>query len=985
MLSVSTQLRETIERSVELGVQPLLYAEWEMSGYYDYTVSGANSVDAEIFPLGEVFLPHRPMFPGAPKALVNAAKVTGPLSTTKYRIPSEDSVYKYFRSKNKSGVGGTISGINPTIVYAQNVRMNKVVVQFETANAVPTSVTISTSTNGTSFTSVGSFTPDVNGRIEIYFNGTAWTTTRDLGNYVQRRGVRVTVNTMSSVAQAADIIAISPRLEVELTDLVKTVSTNLDRETVELDSPVGVMQANVANFDLDNSDGRFNPHNVSSEYYGIIDENVRFRPYMRVRRSDGLFEDVQQGVFFSDDWTVNDDATVSVSCTDQSKFLQEAPMPDCFYENKTAEYIIDDIMERNGYGQVVIRAAAADAGRRIPFVWFTAEQSVWEALTEIAKAEQAAFYFNEAGRFVYETRDWLFNQTTPVQTMRAVNAGLDLANIESMSTEFTVAANDVTVEYTRYAPNSMEKTGKDNVLWSVSDDSILRIRPISTNITSSSTWFAVGAGEGQFWPLEGIVHVEGEYIRYSRVGSSNPDRFNIVKRGEFGSPIFDHLWQPRTGWGFESRDGTGRYTGTPTIKGNVSYPRELSTARIRARANVGSRCWNNLYLGSQDTSFQIYGTSMEIPANGTGANGEPTTTRGHCWGGIRVTGTSWARGVYFEIRRRGSTGNNPGFIAYAVLSGTNMVVLDRREFTWDINQRVDMVVTYERASNTYNCYLNGSRISSFQYYNATLGKDGWWGPFVRGNSTVDFHHFYTVNNWAVAGYPIDDLESWVDRTTGGFAGDYALREWAGSVRRRNNAEWFFDDYGALAREAREYDVRHDVYPTRTSDVFISNDSNISIIHHKKSNFASKLAIVNSSFRSAMIQGEQQIDAERSLNHEMFIHGDPIIETAEEEVNVKDEVSIRRRGSKELIIESPWIQTKTRANRIANFITQRWGQPVDIINLETIIIPYLEPGDLVSVDYPRFNMSPATHRYHVLGVDRTYGADHSQTLRLRRAY
>jgi hypothetical protein len=982
MLSVSTQLRQAIDQSVELSVSPIVYAEWEMSGYYDYTVSGATSIDDEVFPLSEVFLPNRPLFPGAPKAVANATRVAGPVSTTKYRMATEDSPYKYFRSKAKSVSGGAISGVAPTIVFAQDVKLNKLVLQFENATAQPTSVTVSLSTNGSTWASAGNFSPDANGQLVLYYNGTAWTTTRVLGNYVTRRGVRVTVNTMPTAAQAVDIIAISPRLEVDLTPLVKNVSTNVDREEVELDSPVGVMQANVADISLDNSDGRFNPHNTLSEYYGIIDENVRLHPWLRVRRSDGQFEDIRQGVFFSDDWSVNDDGTVTVNCTDQSKFLQEPKMSDCFFENKTAEYIIDDILERHGFGRAIIRASAKDAGRRIPYVWFTPDQSIWEALTQLARAEQASFYFNEDGQFVYETRDWLFSQTTPQHELRAVNDGVKLANIESLNTQFTVAANDVTVEYTKYEPNDAAATGKDNVLWSLQDDAILRIRPLARAITSGTGWFSVGTGEGEFWPLEGVVNIEGEYIRYTR-DTANPDRLNIVKRGEYGSPIFDHTWSVKSGWNFWSRSDTSRIYGNNSL-GSVVYPREESVARLIAGSKVGNTI-SSLNHGNQSTSFQIYGTSLQLAKSGEDEEtGVPIYTRGHGWGGIKVQGDGWAGGVYFELRRAGST-DLKGFGAYAIVNGTRRITLAEVDYEWKVNQRVDMMVSYERATNSYVCYLDGRQVAGFQYYSSALGKDGVWGPFIRGNSTVDFHHFYTINNWAVAGYDESDMLNWQDRVSGGFAGGYALREWAGSVKRRASSEWFFDDFGALVREAREYDVRHDVFPARTSDVFLSNDTNISVVHHKKTNFASKLAIVNSSFRAALIHGNQQIDEERSLSHEMFIHGDPIVETAEETVQREDPMSIRRRGRKELVIESPWVQTKSRANRIAEFIVQRWGEPVDMVSVETIIIPHMQVGDLVSVSYPRLNMSPATHRYHVIAIDRTYGSDHSQSVTLRRAY
>ncbi len=100
-------------------------------------------------------------------------------SATRNYFVSKDDGYKYwaFIRKNQAS-----TSVNKSIYfnYDRTVKVNKLVVKFETSHTVPNSYTIFVRQSGSWVQAYTSSTPLTNGGLALYYNNGAWTTTRHL-------------------------------------------------------------------------------------------------------------------------------------------------------------------------------------------------------------------------------------------------------------------------------------------------------------------------------------------------------------------------------------------------------------------------------------------------------------------------------------------------------------------------------------------------------------------------------------------------------------------------------------------------------------------------------------------------------------------------------------------------------------------------------------------------------------------------------------
>jgi len=114
------------------------------------------------------------------------------------------------------------------------------------------------------------------------------------------------------------------------------VSMNLLEERVIGDGslPIGNISSNECDITLNNVKinvsgtdiiDPFFPSNTNSLYYELIKKNRRVEPYLGYLLDDGSIEYIKLGVFWTGDWSVNEqDYTASVSCRDRMELLRKA-------------------------------------------------------------------------------------------------------------------------------------------------------------------------------------------------------------------------------------------------------------------------------------------------------------------------------------------------------------------------------------------------------------------------------------------------------------------------------------------------------------------------------------------------------------------------------------------------------------------------------------------------------------------------------------
>jgi len=1016
---VSTLLERTLEEQVSLEIFSRVIAEWELNSYTDTSVSSSTfsaPINFSLFPLEDIVLPRRPSKTGVPKLIVNQSRVTDDFTFPKYRVPSEEANYKYYHSRSRTDSNGQFSSpIEITIMYPEPMPCNKVAVVFETSFARPTTVELEYTLDGSSWQTTGVHNVDGEGVTNIWRqpNGT-WSGVQSLAeeSVIEVLGWRMKVFELTQPNAGVSIIQFSPRLTFDLTDRIIEVDIQKRREELDIISPIGTAASSSATIRLSNDDRFFDQENTDSPISKLIDRNVRFDVSDVITRTDGSGEAIPQGVFFSDEWNSDSDALSTVSATDRSKFMQETISENSFYFNRPAEVIVADVLERFGHTAYDIRYTQEDSFRRIPYVFFRDNETVWESLVSLARAEQAVFYFDEQDFFVWESRDFVWGNDTPVWSFREEADGNNLANLISFDPRFEIGANRVNIKYTPVGPATDAGVVVNNIVWEETNPLVLNASPLTQNITLSSDEISVPEDDIDFWARSGIVNIDGEYMRYEKVFDDEGDSqfLKIKERGLYDSTIQSHNINPtNNNWQFYSVEATGATTKNVRLFNSSVARHEVRDSQVflesnqnvsRPNVNRFRQNWTTaMYLNTPaNQTYDYYGAEVIIPLD-RAPQAPSLTHRGQGVVGITVHNNTAGGGYYFEIlptehASASSSAQKSEVRAWKRTSrlrgtflgeaspetqesfpdvGVSYEIIPGRRYRLEVLHRRININTRE-----FTFLIDGQPLINFTDTDGAL-RSGSWGVFCRAVSEAEFDAAWALST-PLTGSDVDALySSFRDRVNGGFVSGLLESNW----RRMNRpfASIVFEDFGPIVHGGKEFDVDYEIAPNVATDLLISNDDKIFTVFHNRDPFSSNFAIVNKTRDDIVAVGSDP--SSDGANMTLAVYGRPIVEEDEKNITREDTLSRRRRGLEELELSSTWIQTEDRAERIADWFTQRWGPSNDVVEVDTVVIPQLQVGDLVDIDAPTQNLSASTHKYNITSIVKTVGRNHRMTLTLRR--
>lgn len=312
-----------------------------------------------------------------------------PVPTLKASLPTDISPYKYFVSDTSSKV---ITGI-----YEKSILTNKIVIKFNTLVSIPT---ITVSINNSLITVDGSSTITMpansesfyTGLLTLYWTGSAWTKNRwsampsfNADGTISKTTTisKITVTQTSSTKRSEfnsytstqavndftrmQLVEVSPRLEVDLSDFVQSLSIQKSLDAQNTLLPISSINANTCDISLSGIPLFYNNQiiNIFSSQSdesttllsSILRKNIKFYVYFNLQQYSDLSTNTMQtsnehipgGVFYSDSWDESDIDSVSVQCFDVSRYLQATPVPDYVANLKTVFDIITNILDSAGF------------------------------------------------------------------------------------------------------------------------------------------------------------------------------------------------------------------------------------------------------------------------------------------------------------------------------------------------------------------------------------------------------------------------------------------------------------------------------------------------------------------------------------------------------------------------------------------------------------------------------------------------------------
>lgn len=372
-------------------------------------------------------------------------------------LPTSISPYKYFISDiygNEAYQSGLLqSSTMLTSVYPENISTNKIVIKLNTLMSnYSVDVYINTSYSGgydkiaTVSAGIGE-TDAPDGVITLYYNNGSWSTSKwstvpyfnDSGALTEYTTInRITVDVTPTGANAnfpdpagktesdyyddikrAQIIEVSPRLEIDLTQQVQDVSVNKQIDSKTTIVPLSTLNADDASITLSGipaftgSDPIPLFSNQSNSNLSILSDmlrkNIKFYinwklisySLNKVYTESNSY--IPAGVFYSDSWSESDIDNVKIQCFDIVRYLQSVPVPDYVASYKSVFDIISTLLDRVGFSDYdidTLYSVTNDKASPMDMSYYYAnsqDKTIAAALSELFLAYQIGAYIDEYG------------------------------------------------------------------------------------------------------------------------------------------------------------------------------------------------------------------------------------------------------------------------------------------------------------------------------------------------------------------------------------------------------------------------------------------------------------------------------------------------------------------------------------------------------------------------------------------------------------
>jgi hypothetical protein len=725
MLSASTDVLDQIKKSSTISMSPGLWTEYNMNdlitgvtatnlGGETVTLKDASGVEykpfLKLFPLASIISPKRPSSAGIKYFISNKTNNAGitynallPYNTLikePYRMYYAGSKNKYQYWVTPKSNGTSLSNCKLTVAYpsGKNAVANKIAIKFETSyglrsllsddgtskvwsdmtyvKPVTWTVKITKGANTTLVLTNGNV--DSNGVVNLYWSGSSWSTTEwttTPAEPVDIDSIVVEINSINVADTYLGVIEISARYVKDLTGSLLSFSTQKRASDSSNGlTPVGNVTANSLNARLffeDRSgisfDKTFSFDKTKSYFYN----NVLFKPYYNIIKSDNTIEKIKQGYFYADSWTVDEFGQVDLQALDQALLLQKIIAPDILIKDAPSPAIIKRLLDGIGFTNYNFNMSpdGKDSSAITPYYWYTDDtKTVWECIQDLCKDTQMVATFDEDNILQFYTREWIYNKnktksfTFRYNPLKTGDTVLEESNIISMSKEDLPSVQGVKILY-RPQMSSSYNAGAD-LLWqspvySLGAGALVSNLPASS-LAGSSLWinlittmdgldlralnktgylvlndevieydairysYTDLAGSPQSQWIESDIDLQ-KYQALGKVNSFKPTgEYRIKTRGAFGTPISSHsidISSYKSDFEVRMLTEATKTTGTPAI--------DNSKISIEASDSFGKNVARSMLTVSQPGTVSL---NKNYTVATTNAKFIDSTTKNFCVG-----------------------------------------------------------------------------------------------------------------------------------------------------------------------------------------------------------------------------------------------------------------------------------------------------------------------------------------------------------------
>jgi hypothetical protein len=393
-------------------------------------------------------------------------------------------------------------------------------------------------------------------------------------------GVRLVVETMNKNDAVFDLIEISPRLSIDMTDRMSSFTLTKPASDLGVSGlPVGQLLAGTGTASIFDYDLAFVPNNPDTIIADFWSQSMQLKFYEVIQNVEGFDYYVPIKTMYTEGFPQIDSKNRSVDLTlrDLYFYLENTTAPQLFVQNVSLGIAVATILDYIGFTNYIFYRLDNESDPVIPSFFIKPDQSVAEVLQQLAISTQYTMFFDEYNNLVIMSRNYLMpteeQRKTDLQLLGSNDSektGIlqnsrtqdKLANIIEVSSTSNKVFNGGTIKYTsRYIQKSPSYSNlydsllEQDQLWvydsaqlwdvaseksgrlqqngiTVEDSLVLAAMPLNSDLNDKHPYVSgnrminntIDIGESIFFisRYNGYLYANGEIIRYDAVQYSIP-------------------------------------------------------------------------------------------------------------------------------------------------------------------------------------------------------------------------------------------------------------------------------------------------------------------------------------------------------------------------------------------------------------------------------------------------------------------------------
>jgi hypothetical protein len=958
----------------------------EMAGTVEVTTSSTQSdIIKELFPAKSIVQSFRPSKAGVRYAILGTGLTlntykTKTIPTTRTYMVDKNIPYTYFLAQGSAAV--TVSYKNKAGNASQNILTNKISVRVETGHG----------SNAIAIGSLYSGSVPSTGIVDIWYNGTSWTTTEP-STYATPQSISSLTVTVSG-GTFNSIIEVSPKYVIDVTDRVSSVNIDKDDSMNDDKLPVGMLTANAASINLStiaaNDIVQFLRGDTIVSNKVMVTNNIKCTVKFIIE--DTHF--VQQGIFYINDYNSDEYGNYSIKALDVAKFLQEIPCPEIMLSDSSFQAIMWRILDAVGFVDYDFSKCTADI-LTCKFWWGDSNKSAWQAIQEICRESQTVAYVNEYGTLVFIDRDTFYSSIPNYTwTFRSTPSGNIKPDIIQLSSSARPTTNAVRVKYN--IPTTSSQEASSQPLWTEQSPSTLFAAPFK-GIASGYIMYPERGVFSDVIPtrFNSYVLIGGEIIEYDAIRFTSPDgEVDISSAGQYLELRAKHnnnlsptgKLRIKTRNVFGSANTTANAVQSPTailngysakqIKLGTNTNNDVALAKVCAMNQSGNNM-SALSISASGSKDDLYVVSKTFPHTSDSEFFQIGTAVGFELAAANQIGIQQTSGMTFFW----NSTTNSGYLLllystrtaqnikqqseaalYKVVSGIPTLL---KSVTSNIFEQsfygLDILVHKESAKNTIFVSVNGSTIE-YEDSSSPIAATSTIGLVAGGQSTAYFDYLYSLKRDS---FTFDISAS---RSNGKILASAFFQKFTYDSATIANLK--YDEFGDVIREIYKAEAQYDpAYAIAAQP----SDALAQIVGQRLGYYKGEFYVFNTSSSTIALSGGDGKD--------LFVYGVSVANSGQNFYNSDDKITDVKQITS---FDSQWIQSKEAAKSLSDFLTKQWSKSTIDVDMDIFGNPVLQVGDIVTINYPERGFD-GSGKFVIRSISHSMDIGISTKIKLRSIY